>query len=67
MDLRLPIGYLFTLFGLIVAGYGAISDRSIYAASLGININLYWGIVMLVFGLIMAAFGRRASVKGPRP
>jgi len=53
MDLRLPIGGLFSIFGVILTLYGLVSDKSIYAKSLGININLDWGLVMLVFGAIM--------------
>ncbi len=60
-DLRLPIGILFTLFGLILTGYGMITRGSeIYAKSLGHNINIAWGIVLLVFGSIMLFFALRA-------
>jgi len=52
-DLRLPLGLLFTLFGAILSIFGAVSDPKIYEKSLGININLVWGAVMLVFGLLM--------------
>ncbi len=64
MDLRLPIGLLFVLLGLLLAGYGLISDPAIYEASLGINVNLRWGIVMLAFGLAMLSLvwrGRRVT------
>ena len=53
MDLRLPIGLLFLLLGLLIGGYGLVSDPEIYSVSLGINVNLRWGIVMLAFGLSM--------------
>ena len=39
----------------------ALSNRQLYERSLSININLYWGLVMLVFGLIMLVLGRRGS------
>jgi hypothetical protein len=61
LDIRLPIGGLFTVIGIILASYGALADGAIYQASLGINVNLRWGLVMLGFGLIMAAFGWRAG------
>ncbi len=64
MDLRLPIGLLFALLGLLIAGYGVFSDPAIYSASLGINVNLRWGIVMLAFGLSMLSLvwrGRRLT------
>jgi intracellular septation protein A len=58
-DLRLPIGILFTLFGLILTGYGVATRGSeMYQKSLGKNINLEWGIVLLVFGLFMLALTR---------
>ncbi len=68
-DLRLPIGVMFTTFGVILTIFGAISDKAIYAEhSLGININLIWGIVMLVFGLFMLFLALRGGKKpGPPP
>ena len=59
LDIRLPIGLMFVALGLLLAGYGAIGDKSIYAQSLGININLIWGSVLLVFGVLMALAGMR--------
>ena len=61
LDIRLPIGFLFSLFGVLLITYGMFSDRSIYQRSLNININLEWGIVMLVFGAIMLLLGRPRS------
>ena len=63
LDLRLPIGALFTALGLVLVVYGAISDPSIYARSLGINVNLAWGCVLLVFGLAMLAASKRRTAK----
>ena len=66
LDIRLPIGLMFSLVGLLLAGYGFITAKSeIYAAhSLGININLIWGVVLIVFGGLMLASalrGRKAD------
>jgi len=66
LDIRLPIGGLFTVIGILLASYGALADGTIYQASLGINVNLKWGLVMLGFGLIMTAFGWRAG-RGSTP
>jgi hypothetical protein len=70
LDIRLPIGLMFSLFGLLLAGFGLTSDPAIYAEhSLGINVNLDWGIVLLAFGatmLLLAMRGRRARVTSPR-
>jgi hypothetical protein len=59
-DLRLPIGILFTLFGLILTGFGlATKGSEIYQKSLGNNINVSWGIVLLIFGSMMLLFALR--------
>ena len=62
MDLRLPIGGLFTLLGVLVGGYGIATngDAAHYEQSLGVNINLWWGLVMLLFGAVMLLLALRA-------
>ena len=57
LDVRLPIGFLFGFLGFVLAVYGLVSDRDIYRVSLGINVNLDWGLAMLVFGVLMLFFG----------
>lgn len=61
LDIRTPIGMLFATLGILLVLYGLLSDSVIYGRSLGININLLWGAVMLVFGLVMFYMGRRGS------
>jgi len=61
LDVRMPIGLMFSLFGAMLTLFGLVSDRAIYAASLGINVNLWWGLVLLAFGLVMLAFALRAQ------
>lgn len=59
LDLRVPMGLMFTLVGLMLSIYGLVTRGSaIYARSAGLNINVIWGIVMLVFGLSMFLLGR---------
>lgn len=53
LDLRLPIGLLFTLLGALLCLYGFASDPALYEASLGVNINAWWGLVMVLFGGVM--------------
>ena len=53
LDLRLPIGLMFSIIGALLAVFGLASDPAIYQRSLGINVNLWWGLVLLVFGLAM--------------
>ncbi|GAC1647691.1 MAG: hypothetical protein NVS9B15_06240 [Acidobacteriaceae bacterium] len=59
LDIRIPIGALFTIIGVFLTGYGFLGDKAIYAQSLGLNINLAWGIVLIVFGALMLFFGAR--------
>ena len=62
-DIRIPIGSLFSLLGLILAIYGVAtrSDIMLYGRSENIVINLWWGLVMIVFGGTMLWFGSRAQ------
>jgi hypothetical protein len=52
LDIKVPMGWFFLVTGLLIAGYGTlIADPVIYTQrSLGINVNLYWGIVLAIFG-----------------
>jgi hypothetical protein len=59
LDIRMPIGWLFLVYGVLLIGYGVFSDQAIYERSLGVNINAGWGVVMLLFGAIMLALARR--------
>ena len=63
LDLRLPIGGLFTALGIIIGGYGLATNgnSAIYQQSESVNINLWWGLVMLVVGVIMLILGTRAT------
>ena len=40
LDIRIPIGLMFTLLGVLLTVYGVFSDKAIYQRSLGINVNL---------------------------
>lgn len=57
LDIRTPIGLMFSVFGVILTVYGFMSDRVIYGRSLGININLVWGLALLAFGAVMLLLG----------
>ena len=64
LDLRIPMGMMFTLVGVILVAFGiATRGSAIYAASLGINANLWWGLVLLVFGGTMLTLGRRSQAR----
>ena len=63
IDIRLPIGFIFALVGILLTAFGAASNSAIYQRSLGINVNLYWGLVLLAFGLVMVTLGQRGMRK----
>lgn len=60
-DIRLPIGWLFSTLGVILVVYGLSTQGSaIYARSESVNINLWWGLIVLVFGLLLLWLGLSA-------
>ncbi len=61
VDIKLPIGLMFTVFGVILTIQGLITstDPELYKRSLNININLWAGLCMVVFGILMLAFSKR--------
>ena len=63
MDIRAPLGGLFMLLGAMLAGYGLFASGSGGPSDLssGTNVNLWWGLVMLVFGAVMLLLARRAA------
>lgn len=66
LDIRVPIGLLFLSLGGLLAGFGAVThftNPAIYGRSLDVNVNFWWGLVMLAFGAGMHHFGRRASAR----
>ncbi len=65
VDIRLPIGLMFSIVGVIISVFGFFtrSDSGMYAKSLGINVNLYMGILMLIFGLFLLYLAQRKKKK----
>ena len=63
LDLRIPLGMMFSLLGAILSAFGLATNgnEKLYAPSLGINVNLWWGIVLLAFGLTMFILGKRGQ------
>jgi hypothetical protein len=63
LDLRIPMGLMFTFTGLIltVFGFATRDNAALYTKSLGINANFWWGLVLLVFGITMFLLGRRGQ------
>ena len=52
---------MFSIVGVLITGFGmfTISNTEMYHKSLGINVNIIMGLLMLVFGLIMLFFAFR--------
>jgi len=63
-DLRIPLGLMFTVFGLILVGTGIFGGAELTKQSLGINMNLWWGLIQLGFGVAMLLFALRARKAG---
>lgn len=68
LDIRFPIGLMFTLVGILleVAGF-AYDDPETLHRSLGINVNLWWGLGLIIFGALMLGFAIRGARKAPPP
>jgi hypothetical protein len=65
LDIRFPIGMMFTLVGLLMTGFGLVTGGDeMYARSLGMNVNLWWGLGLLVFGGLMWFFAVRGRKAG---
>ncbi|MEI6683650.1 MAG: hypothetical protein WCO44_13520 [Bacteroidota bacterium] len=63
IDIKFPIGLMFSLLGLLLSLYGLFTNGNVelYRRSLGVNVNLWSGCGMLVFGLIMLFFAWRSK------
>ena len=55
VDIRIPIGLMFSILGVLITIFGLFTktDAGMYQRSLGINVKLIMGVVMLLFGLVM--------------
>ena len=62
LDIRIPLGLLFLVTGGLMTVYGLFTQGSaIYEKSLSIDINLIWGLVLLLFGLLMLLLARTTN------
>jgi hypothetical protein len=62
LDIRIPIGLMFSILGVMLGVFGLVSNPEIYKIhSLSVNVNLWWGGVLLVFGLFMLTMAYLAS------
>jgi len=63
LDIRVPIGFMFALLGAILAIYGLVTGSAdpAYQKSLGINVNLWCGLIYIVFAAVMLILARRSK------
>ena len=61
LDIRIPLGLIFLIIGGLMGVFGAVThgNAALYEKSMGIDLNMVWGGLMFVFGLIMFVVGRR--------
>jgi hypothetical protein len=69
LDIRWPIGLMFSLVGLLMTifGFATKGDAEMYHRSLDININLIWGVILLVFGGFMLVMAMRKKDDAGKP
>jgi hypothetical protein len=73
LDIRIPLGLIFLIIGGLMSIYGFFTRHvtAVYEKSMGINLNLTWGLIMFAFGLVMFLVGRRQKWQddpvNPRP
>ena len=67
LDIRTPAGLMFVILGALLMLYGLTSDPSVYQRSLGVNINVYWGAVMIAFGAALMVWRRISRPVVPEP
>lgn len=61
LDIRLPIGALFTILGVVLTAYGLATRGDSYARALGHNVNLAWGLVLVATGVVFLLLARRGA------
>jgi len=63
LDLRIPMGMMFSIAGAVLFAFGlATRTRAeLYSRSFGINVDLWWGLGLLMFGIILVGMGRRGQ------
>ena len=67
LDIRWPIGLMFSLIGVLITGYGVFNRVAAVTKVQGqeVNIDLIWGVVLLVFGVLMLVGAVRGGKNPP--
>jgi hypothetical protein len=54
LDVRTPIGWLFIVYGILLVSWSFFKPEAVdLQAGQQINLNLVWGLLMGIFGLLM--------------
>jgi len=64
MDIRQPIGWLFLALGALLVLRGVAGEAAAASIKAGLNVNAWWGAVLLVFGLCMLLLARGQRRRG---
>ncbi len=69
LDIRYPIGIMFAIVGalLVIFGLTTSGNTELYRRSLDININLWWGLLLFAFGLLMLFLAWRTKGRAQQP
>jgi hypothetical protein len=60
LDLRVPSGWFFAIVGAIVGGLGLFSPQT-RAPLTDVNVNLYCGAELFLFGVTLLLLARRSA------
>lgn len=66
LDIRYPIGLLFSVIGAMLLAEGVFGSVAPAAAAGNLNVDAWWGLVMLAFGAGMLIFARRRGRRSGR-
>ncbi len=62
MDIRLPVGAIFTIYGVLLTVYGLIAgDGEARHMLLGLQVNIVAGVGMLIFGVSFLYLARKGT------
>ena len=61
LDIRVPIGLLFTLIGALLVIQGLLTGVAAQGVVVGLNLNVCWGAVLIAFGVSMLLLARRRN------
>jgi hypothetical protein len=56
LDLRKPVAILFFLLGSLLAVFGWLSPGTHAEVAPGFNVNLVWGLAMMLFAVLLSIF-----------